>query len=110
MHTLATGVEGWPPLIATLVYRVHIAVHDGLRLALLGILDVFVVLFIHVRVGCWESRVDILWHWSVLGCFALLHPRNVGLLEWSVLVESTANKICRVGQIWSARSLNVHCL
>jgi hypothetical protein len=110
LHTSATGVEGWPPLIATLVDRVHIAMHDTLRLTLFGILDVFVVLFVHVRVGCWEGRVDILWHWSVLGSFTLLHPRDVGLLEWSVLIESTAYEISRVGQIRSAGSLNIHCL
>ena len=110
MHTLATGVERCSPLVPTLVDRVHITMHDTLRLTLLGILNVFVVLFIHVRVGGWEGRVDILRHWSMLGGFTLLHPRNVRLLEWSVLVQSTANKIGRVGQVWSARSLNVHCL
>ena len=110
MHTLATRVERWPPLVATLVDRVHITVHDTFGLALLGILNIFIVLFVHVRVGGRESRVDVLWHWSVLGSFALLHPDNVSLLKWSVLVESTANKVSRVGQVRSARTLDVHCL
>jgi hypothetical protein len=93
LHTLATGVERQSPLVAALVDRVHIAVHDSLRVTLLGVFNVFVVLFVHVRVGCGEGRVDILWHWSVLGSFTLLHPCDVGLLERSVLVQSTANKI-----------------
>lgn len=110
MHTLATGVKGGPPLVATLVDRIHITMHDSIRLALLRVLNVLIVFFVHVGVRCREGWVDILGHWSVLGSFTLLHPRNVSLLEWSVLVKSTANKIGRVGQIGSARSLNVHCL
>ena len=33
-----------------LIDRIHITMHDTLRLALLGILNVFIVLFVHVGV------------------------------------------------------------
>jgi hypothetical protein len=108
MGTLATWIrrERDPPSGAVdLLQRTK---HDDLGLALLRILDVFIVLLVHLRVGCRESRVDILRHQLVLGGLAFLDSSDVSLLNRSVLVERSADKISGIRQVREVRSLNVH--
>lgn len=110
MGTLASrgGCERSPPLGA--VDLLQSAKHDDLGLALLRILDVIIVLLVHLGVGSRESRVNVLRHQLVLGSLTFLDPSNVSLLNRSVFVQSSANKIGRIRQVRKVGSLNVHSL
>lgn len=43
------------------------------------IFQVFVVLFVHFRIRCWECGINVLWSCLVLGSFALFEVVQVGL-------------------------------
>lgn len=86
--------ERGPALIT--VDLLHVAVHNGFRLALLGILDVLIVLLVHLRVGSWEGRIDVLGQDLVLGSLTFLHASDVSLLKRSVFVQSSADEISGV--------------
>jgi hypothetical protein len=108
MGTLATWVrcERNPPSGAVnLLQRTK---HDDLGLAFLRVLDVFIILLVHLGVGCRESRVDILRHQLVLGGLTFLDTSNVSLFDRPVLVQRSADKVGRIRQIREVRSLNVH--
>jgi len=98
MGTLTTWgrCEGSPPFSADVVNLLQRTKHDDFGLALLWILDIFIVLLVHLRIGCRESRVNILWHQLVLGSLTFLDASDVSLLNRPILVEGSANKIGRI--------------
>ena len=74
--------------------------HDLLSATGLWILNVLIILFVHLRIASWEGRINVLWRWAMLGGLTLLHAVNVCLLLRAILVESAADKVSRVWQVW----------
>jgi hypothetical protein len=78
---------------------VNVTMHEILLAAVLTTLQVVVVFLVHVRIGGGKGRIDILRPGFVFGSLTLLHVVDVGLLQRTILIESPADKVCRVGQI-----------
>lgn len=81
---------------------IQLAVHQVLAITVLWILEVFIVFLIHVRIRCWECRIDVLWSGLVLGSFTLFDMVEICLLERAILIQGSTHKVGRVGEI--------HCL
>jgi hypothetical protein len=72
--------------------------HELVR-AVLGRDKIVVVIFVHLWIRGREARINVLRSSTVLGCLALLHALEEGLLDRSVLVECAAHEISRIRQI-----------
>lgn len=85
---------------ATILINIHLAVHEKVAVFLIVLLS-DLVFFVHVRVRRREGRINVLRSNLVLSCLALLHGREVGLLQRAIFVQSATDK---VSAVWQFRS------
>ena len=87
------------------VQLVQLAVHQVLPLALFGILEVLVILFIHLRVRSREGGINVLWSSLVLSRFLQLELVEESLFQRPVFIQGTADEVRRVGKINRVRPI-----
>ena len=76
--------------------------HEVLVFALFRILQVFVIFFVHIRIRCWEGRVNVLRPDLVFSSLFSLQVVEVSLLDGSVFVQSATYE---VGGVWQVNGI-----
>jgi len=78
---------------------VQIAMHHIIGLTAHYLVNIIVVFLIHLRIGRWEGRVDVLRCEFVLGSIFHVPLVDVRLFQRAILIESATDKVGRVRKV-----------